>query len=192
MNRRTGEKPDAHAKETRNTCLDRGRCRLRAGSDRGGSAAVADSGTATAARPCASSAPTHIPQPTSRELAAAGLKGLPLAPKRKRVDLVAPRFSNAANVTNPLFPISKLHSAILNGKVSGKVFRVETTLLPDTRIIEWKNGKCVRTLVSQSATMSPRRRSHRHRTSKDARCHSPAPMTIPAMPMREVRRARSG
>ncbi|MGI8861937.1 MAG: hypothetical protein ACR2GV_04340 [Gaiellaceae bacterium] len=114
-----------------------------------GSAAVADSGTATAARPCASSAPTHIPQPTSRELAAAGLKGLPLAPKRKRVDLVAPRFSNSANVTNPLFPISKLHSAILNGKVSGKVFRVETTLLPDTRIIEWKNGKCVWTLVSQ-------------------------------------------
>lgn len=52
-------------------------------------------------------------------------------------------------MTNPLFPISKLHSAILNGKVSGKAFRVETTLLPDTRIIEWSKGQCVRTVVSQ-------------------------------------------
>jgi len=29
------------------------------------------------------------------------------------------------------------------------VFRVETTLLPDTRIVEWRKGQCVRTLVSQ-------------------------------------------
>jgi len=88
-------------------------------------------------------------QPTARHLKAAGLEGLPIATKRKRVDLVAPPFSNSTNITNPLFPISRLHSAILNGRVSGKVFRVETTLLPDTRIIEWRKGQCVRTLVSQ-------------------------------------------
>ena len=29
------------------------------------------------------------------------------------------------------------------------MFRVETTLLPDTRIVEWRKGQCVRTLVSQ-------------------------------------------
>jgi len=114
-----------------------------------GAAAPGESPAASAARPCASSAASRIPQPTSLQLAAAGLKDLPLAAKRKRVDLVVPRFSNSTSVTNPLFPISKLHSAILNGKVSGKVFRVETTLLPDTRIIEWRKGQCVRTLVSQ-------------------------------------------
>jgi hypothetical protein len=52
-------------------------------------------------------------------------------------------------VTNPLFPISELHSAILNGHVDGKVFHTETTLLPFTRLIEWTPGQCVRVLVSQ-------------------------------------------
>lgn len=78
--------------------------------------------------------------------------GVAPAPGRsgpKTSGLVAPRFSNSTRVTNPLFPISKLHSAILNGRVSGQAFRVETTLLPDTRVIEWSSGKCVRTLVSQ-------------------------------------------
>ncbi len=103
----------------------------------------------SAARICGSSSAARIPQPTARHLAAAGLGRLPIAPKGKRVDLVAPRFSNSTNVTNPLFPISRLHSAILNGVVGGKTFRVETTLLPDTRIIEWSKGKCVKTLVSQ-------------------------------------------
>ncbi|MEJ7566759.1 MAG: hypothetical protein WKF41_00705 [Gaiellaceae bacterium] len=56
---------------------------------------------------------------------------------------------NSTDVTNPLFPISNLRSAILNGKVGGKSFRVETTLLPDTRVIEWRKGSGVRTLVSQ-------------------------------------------
>jgi len=98
---------------------------------------------------CSSRTASRIRQPTTRHLEAAGLQRLPLAPRRKRVDLVAPPFSNSTRVTNPLFPISKLHSAILNGRVSGKAFRVETTLLPDTRIIEWSRGRCVRTLVSQ-------------------------------------------
>jgi hypothetical protein len=52
-------------------------------------------------------------------------------------------------VTNPLFPISHLRSAILNGHVDGKVFHTETTLLPFTRLIEWIPGQCVRVLTSQ-------------------------------------------
>ena len=114
-----------------------------------GAAAHYESRAASVTQSCNKSVASRIPQPTARHLEAAGLKALPIAPKRKRVDLVAPPFSSSTNVTNPLFPISKLHSAILNGVVSGKTFRVETTLLPDTRIIEWSKGQCVRTAVSQ-------------------------------------------
>jgi hypothetical protein len=95
------------------------------------------------------SGPTTIPQATPEQLAAAGLDELPLAPKSARVDLVAAPFSNPTDVTNPLFPISSLHSAVLNGTVEGKAFRTETTLLPWTRIIEWPKGQRVETLVSQ-------------------------------------------
>jgi hypothetical protein len=79
----------------------------------------------------------------------AGLGRLPVAPVERRVDLVAPPFSDSTSITNPLFPISNLRSALLNGKVDGKAFRTETTLLPETRIIEWSPGQCVKTLVSQ-------------------------------------------
>jgi hypothetical protein len=95
------------------------------------------------------SATTTIPQATPDQLSAAGLDKLPLAPKSERVDLVAPPFSNPTEVTNPLFPISNLHSAVLNGTVDGKPFRTETTLMPWTRIIEWPEGRRVETLVSQ-------------------------------------------
>jgi hypothetical protein len=82
-------------------------------------------------------------------MAAAGLGRLPVAPRRRRVDLVAPAFSDPTRVTNPLFPISRLASVVLNGHVDGKPFRTETTLLRDTRVVEWSPGQCVRTLVSQ-------------------------------------------
>lgn len=52
-------------------------------------------------------------------------------------------------MTNPLFPISKLHSVVLNGKVDSKPFRTETTLLPNTRFIEWIDGQRVVVVVSQ-------------------------------------------
>jgi hypothetical protein len=99
--------------------------------------------------PCRDSVSTTVPQATGAQLAAAGLARLPLAPDGARVDLVAPPFSNPTEVSNPLFPISKLRSAILNGTVEGKPFRTETTLLPDTRIMEWSDGQCVEVLVSQ-------------------------------------------
>jgi hypothetical protein len=92
---------------------------------------------------------TPIPQATRAQLAAANLDELPLAPKSKRVDLVAPPFSKPTTVANPLFPISRLRSAILNGSVEDKPFKVETTLLRGTRIIGWPKGRQVETLVSQ-------------------------------------------
>ena len=92
---------------------------------------------------------TTVPQATPAQLAAAGLDELPLAPQSERVDLVAPPFTNPTRITNPLFPISSLHSAVLNGTVDDKAFRTETTLLPGTRIIEWPEGRQVETLVSQ-------------------------------------------
>jgi hypothetical protein len=92
---------------------------------------------------------TTIRQATPEQLAAAGLDELPLAPQSERVDLVAPPFSKPTRITNPLFPISSLQSAVLNGTVDDKAFRTETTLLPGTRIIEWPQGRPVATLVSQ-------------------------------------------
>jgi hypothetical protein len=92
---------------------------------------------------------TTIPQATPEQLAAAGLAELPLAPQSERVDLVAPAFSRPTRITNPLFPISSLQSAVLNGTVDDKAFRTETTLLPGTRIVEWPEGRPVETLVSQ-------------------------------------------
>ena len=98
---------------------------------------------------CEATASTPIQQPTPEELEAAGLGGIPLAPDSARRDLVAEPFSDPTAVTNPLFPIAELDSAILNGRVDGLPFYTETTLLPFTRIIEWTPGQCVRVLVSQ-------------------------------------------
>jgi hypothetical protein len=94
-------------------------------------------------------APATIPQPTDAQLEASGLAKLPVAPESDRVDVAAPTFSDPTTVTNPLFPISDLHSAILSGNVEGKPFHTETTVLPETRTIEWTEGQAVETLVSQ-------------------------------------------
>jgi len=72
------------------------------------------------------------------------------APPDRRVDLGKPAFSNPTKITNPLFPISDLTSAVLLGRVDGKPFRSETTLLPGTRTIEW-DGQKIATLASQYA-----------------------------------------
>ncbi|HEU0248185.1 MAG TPA: hypothetical protein VFR38_13975 [Gaiellaceae bacterium] len=90
-----------------------------------------------------------IPQPTAAQLEAAYLGKLPVASESKRVDVVAPTFSDPTTITNPLFPISDLHSVVLNGRVDGMPFHTETTLLPETRIIEWTEGQQVETRISQ-------------------------------------------
>jgi hypothetical protein len=109
-------------------------------------AAGDDSGSAQPS----SSRSTKIPQLTAAELAAAKLDKLPLAPSSERVDLAAPPFSNPTKVTNPLFPISNLHSAILNGTVDDKPFKSETTLLPETRVIQWGADRSRRSSPSTS------------------------------------------
>ena len=115
----------------------------------GGGAVASGSASTRRSGLCRDTVATKVPQPTAAHLEAAELDRLPIAPDRDRVDLVAPPFSDPTTVTNPLFPISKLQSVVLNGRVSGEPFRVETTLLPDTRVIEWSPGQCVKTLVSQ-------------------------------------------
>jgi len=96
-----------------------------------------------------SGASPRIPQPTAAQLDAAGLDRLPLAPQSRRVDLATPRFSHPTKITNPLYPIGYLRSAVFSGRVAGKPFHTETTLLPGTRTVGWPRGQQVETLVSQ-------------------------------------------
>ncbi len=70
------------------------------------------------------------------------------APTDQRVDLVRPTFSNPTDITNPLFPIKQLGSAVLLGVADGKPFRSETTLLPRTDTVVW-DGQRVEVLLSQ-------------------------------------------
>jgi hypothetical protein len=70
------------------------------------------------------------------------------APASERVDLREPTFSNPTEITNPLFPISRLRSVVLLGHVDGKPFRTETTLLPGARTVVWK-GRKIRVRISQ-------------------------------------------
>jgi hypothetical protein len=99
----------------------------------------------------ASAGPTPLSQPARTQFVAAGLGSLPVAPDGARVDLALPPFSDPTSVTNTLFPISELRSAVLNGRIDGKPFHTETTLLPYTRTIEWAPGQRVETLISQYA-----------------------------------------
>ena len=77
--------------------------------------------------------PATIPQPSLARFK----NPLPVAPDAERVDMAMPRFSNPTRITNPLFPISNLHSAVLLGSLDQQPFRTETTLLHGTRTIEW-------------------------------------------------------
>jgi hypothetical protein len=73
---------------------------------------------------------------------------LPTAPESALVDRDKPTFSNPTVVTNPLFPISDLHSVLMLGRVDRLPFRTEVTLLPETKTIE-VDGRPVEVLVSQ-------------------------------------------
>jgi hypothetical protein len=94
-------------------------------------------------------APQTIPQPSQAQLAAAGLDELPVGAESKRLDIAAPTFSNPTEITNPLFPISDLHSVIFSGHIGKQRFHTETTLLPQTRMVEWSSGQWVEARVSQ-------------------------------------------
>lgn len=73
---------------------------------------------------------------------------LPVAPDSERVDLSTPTFSNPTDISNPLFPVSTLHSVVFLGLSDGEPFRTEVTLLGGTRSIV-VNGTAVPTLISQ-------------------------------------------
>jgi hypothetical protein len=81
-----------------------------------------------------------IPQPV--------VSSLKVAPNSARLDLILPTFSNPTNITNPFFPVSKQESVLFVGKVDGKPFRTEVTLLPYTRIVKW-DGIEIEAAVSQ-------------------------------------------
>jgi hypothetical protein len=65
-----------------------------------------------------------------------------------RVDLGQPTFSDPTSITNPLFPIGQVDQVIQLGEEAGESLRIEVTLLPDTRTIEW-NGQRVEAAISQ-------------------------------------------
>jgi hypothetical protein len=119
-------------------------------------AALVTSGcTGHSGSPAASSAPTSagtapsspkaIPQPPLGKLSK--LTRRRLAPDSERVDLVMPSFSHPTKVTNPLFPIGSL-DAVIVGEVDGEPLKIETTLLPQTKTVQW-NGQRIQALQSQ-------------------------------------------
>src|ERR687888_905647 len=74
------------------------------------------------ARDDGDSARATIPQPPLSKLNARTRRRL--APASRRVDLVVPSFSSrSTTITNPLFPISELRSAVLLGKLDGAPWR---------------------------------------------------------------------
>jgi len=91
---------------------------------------------------------TPSPNTTSCIKNEAGDRCLLIAPDSERVDLAVPSFSEPTTITNPLFPISALTQVIQLGVDAGEPLRVEATLLPETKTIDW-NGQQVETLVSQ-------------------------------------------
>jgi hypothetical protein len=89
----------------------------------------------------ATPAAPRIPQPPVRG-------DVELGPTADRIDLELPTFSDPTTVDNPLNPLSEIPSALVLGRVDGEPLRIEITLLPETRTIEWE-GRSVETLVSQ-------------------------------------------
>lgn len=74
--------------------------------------------------------------------------GTGCGPASARVDLARPKFSHPTEITNPLFPISTIDSVVLLGRVEGKPFRSETTLLPRTTTVDW-DGEHIQVSMSQ-------------------------------------------
>jgi len=108
-------------------------------------ALVASACTGTSGAHATTSNLKTIPQPPLGSLSK--LTRRRLAPDKERIDLVAPSFSHPTRVTNPLFPIGHLDAVIL-GEVAGRALKIETTLLPETKTVDW-GGQRVQALQSQ-------------------------------------------
>jgi hypothetical protein len=106
----------------------------------GGDTGTSASGSRTIQQPSLA----KLPKITQREV----------APESRRVDLEMPTFSNPTAVTNPLFPVSDIHSSILHGRIPpepplrGGRLKVEVTLLPETKAVDW-NGQRIEARQSQ-------------------------------------------
>jgi hypothetical protein len=72
------------------------------------------------------------------------------------VDTEPPSFSHPTSISNPLFPAATVTQLVHLGVDGGQPLRVEVTLMPDTRAIEW-NGQTVDTVVVQFAAYRERR-----------------------------------
>ena len=66
----------------------------------------------------------------------------------RAVDVGDPQFSNPTAITNPLLPVAEVAHAVQLGVDGGLPLRIEVTLMPETRTIEW-DGRQVETLISQ-------------------------------------------
>ena len=128
--------------------------------------ALAALGLLATATACASTSPAIDGQPIAQSRAGGGdpvsmgqpafradprcgtFAGTGCAPTSERIDLTPPTFTHPTDITNPLFPISKLESVVLLGNVDGKPFRSETTLLPSTGTVV-VDGKPVEVRLSQ-------------------------------------------
>jgi len=108
-------------------------------------ALVASACTGTSGARATTSNLKTIPQPPLDSLSK--LTRRRLAPDKQRIDLVVPSFSHPTRVTNPLFPIGHLDAVIL-GEVAGRPLKIETTLLPETKTVDW-GGQRVQALQSQ-------------------------------------------
>lgn len=51
-----------------------------------------------------------------------------------------PTFSDPTTIDNPWFPVTELAHSVLEGDDQGAPYRVELTLLPETRTITWTGG----------------------------------------------------
>ena len=71
---------------------------------------------------------------------------VPAATDEHRVDLETPVFSHPTEITNPLFPM--LTHVVQLGDDAGEALRVEVTLSPTTKTIEWE-GNAVEVVVSE-------------------------------------------
>lgn len=111
----------------------------------GGSTTGSNTPSGSAASMSPASTGSMIPQPSVSTLNAVTRRRL--APNSARIDLAMPSFSDPTNITNPLFPIGHLDAVIL-GEVEGKPLKIETTLLPQTKTVEW-NGQRIEALQSQ-------------------------------------------
>lgn len=115
------------------------------------SAAACSAGASTSDPPAAVDAAVDTAAGTTVEwpLTRCGTySGKGCAPTSKRVDVERPKFSNPTKITNPLFPISALDSAVLLGNVDGKPFRSETTLIPGKHLVT-VDGTPIEVVVSQ-------------------------------------------